>query len=113
MDTTDRKKLNSIKIVILRILSILFLAPIFLILINSFKEKLYISNDLFSFPNAITFAGLENYFRAIKTVKYWHAFGYSLFISVFSVGVIVLFTSMTASYIARIKSKFTNILYYL
>ncbi len=113
MDTSSNKRLNIFKFIILTILAILFLAPIILILLNSFKGKLYISNELFSLPNSTTFVGLENYIRGINTVDFWHAFGYSLFITVFSVAIIVLLTSMTAWYIVRVNSKFTNILYYL
>lgn len=108
-----KKRTNIIRTVILSILALLFLSPIFVILINSFKGKLYISNELFSFPNATTFVGLENYTRGIETIKFWNAFGYSLFISVFSVATIVILTSMTAWYIVRVNNKFTNILYYL
>lgn len=113
MGTITNKWPNRIISVFLLILSIVFLAPIILIFINSFKGKLYISNDLFSLPTAETFVGLENYLRGIETVNFWHAFGYSLFITVFSVVVIVLFTSMTAWYIVRVKTKFTSFLYYL
>jgi len=107
------KKTNLIRTIVLSILSLIFLAPIFVILMNSFKGKLYINNELFSLPNSTTFVGLDNFIRGIETVKFWNAFGYSLFISVFSVITIVVLTSMTAWYIVRVNSKFTNILYYL
>lgn len=108
-----KKRSNLIRTIILSILALLFLAPVFIILINSFKGKLYISNELFSLPNATTFVGLENYIRGIESAKFWNAFGYSLFISVFSVATIVILTSMTAWYIVRVNNKFTNLLYYL
>src|SRR5690625_1999795 len=113
MGENQKRSTNILRTIILTILAILFLAPIILILINSFKGKLYISNELFSLPNATTFVGFENYIRGIETVNFWSAFGYSLFISVFSVATIVIFTSMTAWYIIRVNSKFTNFLYYL
>lgn len=113
MDTTPNKKISLVKFITLTILAILFLAPIILIFMNSFKGKLYINNELFSLPNSKTFVGLENYIRGIDTVDFWHAFGYSLFITVFSVAIIVLLTSMTAWYIVRVNSRFTNILFYL
>lgn len=113
MGKNQKRSTNILRTIILTILAILFLAPIILILINSFKGKLYISNELFSLPNETTFVGFENYIRGIETVNFWSAFGYSLFISVFSVATIVIFTSMTAWYIIRVNSKFTNFLYYL
>ena len=95
------------------ILSIVFLAPIFIVLYNSFKGKLYISRSPFALPNSTSFSGLANYVNGIDKTGFISAFGYSLFITVGSTAVIILFTSMTAWYITRVKSKFTSCLYYL
>ena len=97
----------------LLIVAILFLAPILIIFMNSFKGKLYISDQPFSFPTAETFAGLKNYTEGIVSTGFLHAFGLSTFITVTSVLVIVFFTSMTAWYITRVKNVFTTTLYYL
>jgi len=102
-----------IRTILLTILALVFIAPIIIILFNAFKGKLYISNELFSLPTKDTFVGIENFIRGIDTVNFWSAFGYSLFISVCSVAVIVIFTAMTAWYIVRVKSKWTSLLYYL
>jgi len=56
--------------------------------------------------------GLKNYLKGIEKIGFISAFGYSLFITVFSVAAIVLFTSMTAWYITRVKSKLTSVIYY-
>ena len=98
--------------IFLTILSILFLAPIFIVLITSFKSKLYISAEPFQLPNAETLVGLSNYTEGAVKIGFFQSFGWSLFITVLSVGVIVLFTAMTAWVITRIKSKFTSMLYY-
>lgn len=108
-----QKKYNVLYFIILVFFALVFLAPIFLIVINSFKGRLYISEDLFSLPNATTFVGFDNYSRGVDIVGFWNAFGYSAFITVGSVGVIVLFTSMAAWFITRVKTKFNNFLYYL
>lgn len=107
------KKYNIFNFIVLIFFAIVFLAPIFLIIMNSFKGRLYISEDLFSLPNATTFVGLENYKRGIDIVGFWNAFGYTTLITVASVLVIVLFTSMAAWFITRVKTKFNNFLYYL
>lgn len=107
------KKYNILNFIVLIFFAIVFLAPIFLIIINSFKGRLYISEDLFSLPNATTFVGFENYKRGIDIVDFWNAFGYTTLITVASVLVIVLFTSMAAWFITRVKTKFNNFLYYL
>lgn len=98
---------------VLILAAILFLSPVFIVLFNSFKGELYISDSPFSLPDSYTFAGLENYIDGIKKTQFFSAFGWSLFITVFSVAAIVLFTSMTAWYIVRVKNIFTKILYYL
>ncbi len=99
--------------ILLLVLAVLFLAPIFIVLQNSFKGQFYISDAPFALPNSQTFAGLENYVSGVRKTNFFSAFGYSLFITVFSVGVITLCTAMTAWYIVRRKSKFTSALYYL
>ncbi len=94
-------------------ISAAFLAPIIIVLYNSFKGKFFISDDPFALPNAETFSGIENYIGGIEKTGFLAAFGWSLFITVFSVAAIVLFTSMTAWYIVRVKNKFTKALYYI
>ena len=108
-----KKKNNVLLYLILIIFSIVFLAPIFIVLYSSFKGKLYISRSPFALPNSTTFSGLANYVNGIDKTGFISAFGYSLFITVGSTVVIILFTSMTAWYITRVKSKFTSCLYYL
>ena len=94
-------------------LSILFLMPILIVFMNSFKGKLYISDAPFKMPTTQTFSGIANYITGLTRTGFLSAFGYSLFITVFSVAVIVLLTAMTAWYITRINDKFCKGLYYL
>jgi raffinose/stachyose/melibiose transport system permease protein len=99
--------------IILIILSLLFVAPILIVLLNSFKGRFYISDTPFQLPTSETFVGLENYTSGIAKIGFMNAFGLSMFITICSVIVIVLFTSMTAWYITRVKTKFNNLLYYI
>ena len=103
---------NTIFFLILLILSALFIFPVFVVLINSFKLKFSIATTPFLFPNTDTFSGIENYVTGTVTTGFPSALGWSLFITVFSVAVIIIFTSMTAWYITRVKSIGTSILYY-
>lgn len=115
-DIKVRKRVNvqkSVIFVIMLILAIIFLLPIATIVWNSFKGKLYISDAPFVFPNAKTFVGLQNYTSGAFKIGFFNAFGWSLFITVFSVAVIVLFTAMTAWYITRVKWKVSTAVYYL
>ncbi len=99
--------------VILLFMTVLFVTPVLIVLMNSFKQKFSISNEPFMFPDSTTFAGIINYTQGIKSTGFITAFGWSLFITFFSVAAIILFTSMTAWFIVRVKNKFTSILYYL
>lgn len=113
--TVSRKKStgNTIIFIILCALVVVFLYPIMFIVINSFKGKFFISQNPFALPTAETFAGLTNYINGLEKTGFFSAMGWSFFITILSVAVIIFFTSMTAYYITRVKSKATNVLYYL
>jgi raffinose/stachyose/melibiose transport system permease protein len=83
-----------------------------LVLLNSFKSKLFVINAPFAFPDAKSFAGGTNYTGGVKAVNFFSAFGYSLFITVFSVGLITICTSMTAWYLNRSGTRFCSGLYF-
>lgn len=102
-----------IKFGLLLIISIIFIAPILLVILNSFKGKLFVSNEPFSLPNAESFVGFKNYVNGIQKIDFFSAFGASLFITVFSVILIVLATAMCAWFITRVKAWYTKLLYIL
>ena len=89
------------------------LYPLLFILNNSFKGKFFISADPFGLPDGKTFAGLDNYVNGLVKTGLLKAIGWSFFITVVSVILIILFTSMTAYYIARVKSTYAGLLYYM
>ena len=104
---------DNILFVLLSILAIVYMAPILIVFMNSFKGRFFISDTPFALPDSQTFVGGLNYFSGIAKTGFIQAFGYSLFITVFSVATIVLFTSMTAWCITRVKSRVSSLLYYL
>lgn len=95
------------------LLSIIYVMPIIIVIYNSFKRKIFISNRPFQLPNAKSFVGWENYISGIEKIELPKAFGYSLFITVGSVFVIILCTSMCAWYITRVKGAVSTGMYYL
>ena len=113
MTNARRAKHGWLLTTIFSILSVVYVMPIFIVLINSFKRKAYISREPFKLPNEQTWVALENYVRGIEKVKLIDAFWNSLFITVCSVLVILVCTSMCAWYIGRVKSMFTKIFYML
>ena len=104
---------NTAMTIFFSLLSILWLCPIALVVLNSFKKKAYISRRPFAIPTDKMFVGLENYINGISSSDILQAFLRSLFITIFAVIVLVICTSMAAWYIARVKSKFTKMMYYL
>lgn len=107
------KLTNLIVFIFLLFLSIVFLIPVITVLINSFKTKFSISQTPFVLPDKSTFAGFENYITGIENTGFTGAFFRSLFITVASVLMIVVFASMTAWYITRVKKPSSKILYSL
>lgn len=108
-----KKRKNIFLYIVLSALALLFLVPIILVVINSFKSRLYISSSPFSLPNSETFVGLENYINGIVSSGFFSAVLRSFFITVVSVALIILFTSMTAWYLLRVNSRMSKFLYYL
>lgn len=108
-----QKRGRLLTFVLLSLLAVLFLVPIFIVIMNSFKSRLFISGEPLKLPNADTFVGLENYINGLTSSGFFAAFGRSLFITVVSVALIVLCTSMAAWYLTRVKTKLTKAIYYL
>lgn len=108
-----RKFRNAVIYSVLFIVSVIFLAPIAIILLNSVKGNFYISEAPFSLPDKETFVGIQNFIKGFTQSDFMRSFAISAFITVFSVLGIVIMTSMTAWYIVRVKNKFTKVIYYL
>lgn len=104
---------NNVIFFVLLTLSVLFLVPIIIVIINSFKSRIFISSQPLKLPNAETFVALENYINGVTSSDFFSAFLRSLFITVVSVILIVLFASMAAWYIVRSNSKITKGIYYM
>ena len=69
------------------VLSLIYIAPIFIIVMNSFKRKAYINRVPFEMPTEKTFAGLQNYVEGITKTNFWESLATSLFVTVASVAV--------------------------
>lgn len=100
--------------ILMCILTVLWIYPVFMILVNSLKvESAITTSSVFSMPDPGQFAGLANYTEALNSQGFLSSLGYSTLITVTSVASIILCCSMCAWYIIRVKSKFNNFLYYL
>ena len=101
--------------VIFAILSVIYVMPVVLVLINSFKANSFVNTETFRLPTAESFVGLQNYIKGMTFGSYpfIKAVFYSLFITIVSSALILLCTSMAAWYISRVGSVFSKIVYFL
>ncbi|MBO5098368.1 MAG: carbohydrate ABC transporter permease [Agathobacter sp.] len=105
---------NALLTVVLTVLSVAWIYPVFMILINTFKQENAISTDtVFDLPTAEIFAGLQNYITAIESQGFLKSLGYSLVITITSVAAILLLCSMCAWYITRVNTFFAKALYFM
>ena len=101
--------------VILSVICIIYVLPVLSVLINSFKQNSFVKTDTFALPNAESWAGVSNFVKGMTFGNYpfWKSVLFSVFITIVSTFLILLFTSMAAWYIARVNSTFCKIVYYL
>ena len=107
--------LSKILTVAFAVLSIIWLIPIFEVVINSFKSNSFVNLDPFALPNEESYVGFANYIKGMTFGNYpfLKSVSYSLLITVVSVVLILLCCSMSAWYIARVNSLISKIFYYL
>ena len=98
---------------VLVFLTVVFLGPIFFIILNSFKNKLAIADSPFALPLGEMWVGLENYAVGLMKEGFLWAILWSFVITILSVAAIVFFSALTAYYITRVKTWWTSALYYL
>ena len=107
------KKISIKRIIIFMIIAVIWVVPMIIAFMNSFKKTTEVNSDLFKVPTGNLFAGFENYKKALTFGNYpfLKSFGYSAFISIVSTALILICCSMAAWYIVRVGSIFTKILY--
>ena len=110
----NNKKKSIIPTIILTILSLFWIYPIILILLNSLKKESAITTTgVFELPLGEIWNGFTNYVASVTQMDFLKSFWYSLVISVMSVVLILLCCSMCAWYIVRVNGVLSKILYYL
>lgn len=127
VSTVRQAKHGWVLSIIFGILSVVWILPILIVILNSFKRKAFIFRypfgissaklsdgwDAFTAGMKQIFCGLQNYTNGLRQTNFWDCFGNSLFITVGSVLLIILCCSMCAWYIVRVKTKGTKIMYTL
>lgn len=95
------------------VLCLAWVAPIIVVLYDSFKKRTFINLQPFALPNEETFVGFENYISAINKYGFLDAVGWTVFITAGSVLVILLCTSMCAWFITRVQNVVSKVIYLL
>ena len=106
---------STILTILFILICLLWVMPVVEVLINSFKSNGSINLDVFALPDEDSFVGVDNYKTGMTFGNYpfFKSAGFSVFISIVSTVVILLFCSMAAWYIVRVQSRFSKIFYYL
>ena len=97
------------------VICIVYVLPILIVLMNSFKSNAAVNTETFALPNEDSFVGLQNYIKGMTFGNYpfIKSVLYSLFITLASSALILLCTSMAAWYVSRVGSLVSKIIYYL
>ncbi len=97
------------------ILSLVYVFPVFMVVVNSFKLNTFVKTETFAMPTSESWAGFANFIEGLTFGGYpfWKSALFSVVITVLSTGLILLVTSMAAWYISRVDSPFCRAIYYL
>ena len=100
---------------IFSIVTLVYISPIFIVVINSFKANTNVKTDTFAWPSGEMFVGWANYLKGFTFGNYpfLKSVLFSFVITILSTILILFCTSMAAWYIARVDSKICRIIYYL
>ena len=111
---SNEKRAKTMLTVLFAVICLVYVLPVFFVLLNSFKVNTFVKTDTFGWPHGESFAGFDNFIKGMTFGNYpflKSAF-YSTVITLLSTALILLFTSMAAWYIARVDSPFCRIVYY-
>ena len=114
-DFQKRRLGKTMLTVFFALISLLYVFPVLMVVVNSFKQNTFVKTETFAMPNAETFAGFDNFIKGMTCGGYpfWKSVVFSVVITVLSTALILLFCSMAAWYIARVDSPFCRVMYYL
>jgi raffinose/stachyose/melibiose transport system permease protein len=102
-------------ITVLTVVSLVYVLPVVAVAINSFKKNTFVKSETFALPDAESFVGVDNFVKGMTFGNYPFAKSvlYSIFITVASTALILLFASMAAWFIVRVNNLISKIFYYL
>ena len=101
--------------VLLAVVCIIWVAPVIVVVLNSFKLNTFVKTDTFALPAGEMWAGFQNFLKGMTFGNYpfWKSALYSVVITVLSTILILLCTSLAGWFIARVNNLFCKIVYFL
>ncbi|MEK6265667.1 MAG: carbohydrate ABC transporter permease [Clostridium sp.] len=102
-------KASTIFVILGFITAALTLFPMYIMVVNSFKNRAQIFTDTMGLPESLDFSF---YLTAIDKMKFLSAMSNSLFVTVTSIGLIIIFSSMASWALVRSNSKLADFVLY-
>lgn len=108
----EKTKHPALWTVLFTLISLLWIFPIALVVLNSFKSKVDIASNPFTFSSK-SFVGMSNYVLGSNRTDFPMSFLWTIVVTVGSVILILLCTSMCAWWIVRVNNWAAKLLYVL
>lgn len=89
-------------------LCLCYLFPIYIVIVNSFKNRQELYENMLALPRMLSF---EYVIKAMNKMNFLKAFSNSLIVTIISIIIIVVLASMTAWMFVRTNDKFSKIMF--
>lgn len=99
---------NTVFSIIVMVLGIVYLFPVYIVIVNSFKSRSELYENILALPSSFSF---EYYAEAMKKMEFLNAFKNSLIVTIISIAFLVVLASMTAWMLVRVPNKLSKILF--
>ncbi|NWL86168.1 MULTISPECIES: carbohydrate ABC transporter permease [unclassified Paenibacillus] len=103
-----RRTSRAISSILLALLALLFLSPIYIMLVNSFKTRAELYNNALALPESFS---LQYFEAAMKKMNFLTVLGNSTFVTVLTVIFVVVLASMTAWMLVRTDNKLSKLMF--
>ena len=87
---------------------LLYLFPVFIVLVNSFKNRAELYENILALPGKIDF---QYYAEAMRKMNFLKSLGNSFIVTAISILIIVVLSSMTAWMLVRVDNNISRILF--
>lgn len=101
---------NSLRLLVISIVFILYISPLLLVLLNSFKTTKEFLLSPLSLPDKLNF---QNYIEAFSKMNFISGFTNTIIVTVLSTLFIILFSSMTAYILVRRSWRFNRYMFFI